>query len=137
MTPRSRSASEKLRIIVGGLVGQFPLGGVAWDYFHYLLGLHELGHEVYYYEDTWVWPFNPVERSATDNPQYTLQFFHDFFSAHARDLADKWHYILLHDKRYGMSADAFDRVAASADIFLNVSGACFFPEKLSPHCVKV
>lgn len=137
MTPRSRTAGEKLRIIVGGLVGQFPLGGVAWDYFHYLLGLYELGHDVYYYEDTWVWPFNPIERSATDNPDYTLRFFHDFFSAHAPELADKWHYVLLHDKRFGMSAQAFDEVAAGADIFLNVSGACFFPDKLSPKCVKV
>lgn len=48
------SKHQRLRIIVGGLVGQFPLGGVAWDYFHYVLGLHELGHDVYYHEDTWV-----------------------------------------------------------------------------------
>ncbi len=54
--------SQKLRIIVGGMVGQFPLGGVAWDYFHYLLGLHELGHDVVYHEDTWVWPYDPVQR---------------------------------------------------------------------------
>jgi hypothetical protein len=24
-------SDDKLRIIVGGLVGQYPLGGVAWD----------------------------------------------------------------------------------------------------------
>ena len=40
------ATSYELRIIVGGLVGQYPLGGVAWDYFHYLIGLAELGHEV-------------------------------------------------------------------------------------------
>jgi hypothetical protein len=38
--------SQRLRIIVGGMVGEFPLGGVAWDYLHYVLGLHELGHDV-------------------------------------------------------------------------------------------
>jgi hypothetical protein len=36
-----------------------------------------------------------------------------------------------------MSGEAFDEVARSADIFLNVSGACFFPDSLSPKCVKV
>jgi hypothetical protein len=128
---------EKLRIIVGGLVGQFPLGGVAWDYFHYLLGLHELGHEVYYHEDTWVWPYNPVLQSSTDDPAYTLKFVTDFFADYAPDLASKWHYVLLHEKHFGMSESEFDRVAESADIFLNVSGACFFPDKLSPRCVKV
>ena len=38
------SPHRKLRIIVGGMVGQYPYGGVAWDYFHYCLALHELGH---------------------------------------------------------------------------------------------
>jgi hypothetical protein len=88
---------KKLRIIVGGLVGQFPLGGVAWDYFHYLLGLHKLGHEVYYHEDTWVWPFNPVIGYSTSRPVYTLQFFRDFFHFFAPELADRWHYVLCHE----------------------------------------
>ena len=55
----SRDPRNKLRIIVTGMVGQFPLGGVAWDYFHYLIGLHRLGHDVYYHEDTWCWPLDP------------------------------------------------------------------------------
>jgi hypothetical protein len=46
------SPHQKLRIIVGGLAGQYPLGGVAWDYFHYVLALQELGHDVYYDENT-------------------------------------------------------------------------------------
>jgi hypothetical protein len=129
--------SQRLRIIVGGLVGQFPLGGVAWDYFHYLLGLHELGHEVYYHEDTWVWPFDPVLRSTTDNPDYTVRFIADFFAAFAPELQTKWHYVLLHEKHHGMSEAEFNRVAESADIFLNVSGACFIPENLSPKCLTV
>src|ERR1700730_15285081 len=98
------SPAKKLRIIVGGLVGQYPLGGVAWDYFHYLLGLHELVHDVYYHEDTWVWPFDPVQRSPTDNPQYTVKFFGDFFEDYAPELKNKWHYVLLHEKHFGMSA---------------------------------
>jgi hypothetical protein len=128
---------NKLRIIVGGLVGQYPLGGVAWDYFHYLLGLHELGHDVYYHEDTWVWPFDPLKQSPTDDPQHTVKFLHDFFQEYAPQLSRKWHYVLLHEKHFGMSREDFDRVAASADIFLNVSGACFIPDALPHHCRKV
>ena len=129
--------SEKLRIIVGGLVGQFPLGGVAWDYFHYCLGLHELGHDVYYYEDTWVWPFDPIKRYPTDDPDYTVRFLRDFFDTYAPEMSSKWHYVLLHDKGFGMTREAFSEVAKTADIFLNVSGACFFPDDLNPRCVKV
>ncbi len=131
------TSTQKLRIIVGGLVGQFPLGGVAWDYFHYCLALHELGHDVYYHEDTWVWPYDPVKRYPTDDPDYTVRFLRDFFNTYAPSLADKWHYLLLHDKSFGMTRERFDDVARTADIFLNVSGACFFPDHLSPRCVKV
>jgi len=129
--------NQKLRIIVGGLVGQFPLGGVAWDYFHYVLGLDQLGHDVYYHEDTWIWPYDPRVLHPTDSESYTVKFFEDFFAAHAPHLKDKWHYVLVHEKHFGMSADAFAEVARTADIFLNVSGACIIPEELSSRCVKV
>jgi len=129
--------SQKLRIIVGGLVGQFPLGGVAWDYFHYVLGLDQLGHDVFYHEDTWVWPFDPRLRYATDDPSYTVKFFEEFFAAYAPHLTDKWHYVLFHEKHFGMSGESFAEVARTADVFLNVSGACFIPEELGSKCVKV
>ncbi|HSV13271.1 MAG TPA: hypothetical protein VLI90_03380, partial [Tepidisphaeraceae bacterium] len=82
---------RKLRIIVGGMVGQFPYGGVAWDYFHYCLALHELGHNVYYHEDTWCWPFDPTLGYVTDNPTHTVNFIRSFFDTHAPQLADRWH----------------------------------------------
>ncbi len=131
------SPSKKLRIIVGGMVGQYPLGGVAWDYFHYLLGLAELGHDVYYYEDTWCWPFDPVKGYPSDDPSYTVNFLRTFFENHAPHLKDHWHFLHLHEKSYGMDAAAFDEVAQTADVFLNVSGASFFPDKLNPKAVKV
>jgi hypothetical protein len=128
---------QKLRIIVGGMVGQFPLGGVAWDYFHYVLGLAALGHDVYYHEDTWIWPFNPVLQYPVDTADYTVNFIRDFFATYAPNLQDRWHYLLVHEKHYGMSAAQFAEVARTADIFLNVSGACFIPEELGPNCLKV
>lgn len=132
---------KKLRIIVGGMVGQFPLGGVAWDYFHYVLGLHQLGHEVYYHEDTWVWPYDPKLGYPTDSPDYTVKFIGDFFEKYMPGWHGSgkggWHYCLLHDKHFGLTKEQFNDVARTADIFLNVSGACFFPDELSPRCLKV
>ena len=53
--------SSRLRIVVTGLIAQYPLGGVTWDYFQYVLGLARLGHDVYYIEDTGQWPYTPAE----------------------------------------------------------------------------
>ena len=128
---------SKLRILVGGLVGQYPLGGVAWDYFHYLLALRELGHDVYYHEDTWVWPHHPVSGYPVDSPDYTVGFLRDFFARHAPDLADKWCYVLLHDEHFGMSRERMREIARTADVYLNVSGACFLPDDLNPSAKRV
>jgi hypothetical protein len=129
--------SQKLRIIVGGMVGQFPLGGVAWDYLHYVLGLHELGHEVYYDENTYTWPYDPIKQEPTNDGTYAAGFIGGFFQKYAPELSERWHYNLLMEKSLGMSRERFDEVAATADIYLNVSGVCLLPEKLNPRCRKV
>ena len=128
---------EKLRIIVGGLAGRYMLGGPAWDYFHYLLALEELGHEVYYFEDSNQWPDHPISGYAAADASPTLEFFRKFFARHAPGLADRWCYVLLRKDYFGMTREAFDEVAATADVFLNVSGACYVPDSLGPNCRKV
>ena len=58
-------SSQRLRIIVAGMAAQYPVGGVAWDYLQYPIGLARLGHDVVYHEDTWCWPYDPLERTMT------------------------------------------------------------------------
>jgi hypothetical protein len=131
------AAPSSLRIIVTGLAGLYPVGGVAWDYLQYVVGLHELGHDVYYHEDTWSWPYHPLEATYTPNGDYSAHFLSDFFIRYAPELRTKWHYLHLHETSFGMGASRFDEVARTADVFLNVSGACIIPEQLSPRCLKI
>lgn len=130
-------AFSKLRIIVTGLVGLYPVGGVAWDYLQYITGFAGMGHDVYYHEDTWSWPYHPVEKTYTSDPTYSAGYIENFFKTYAPGLSHRWHYLHLHETSFGMSREAFDEVAGTADIFLNVSGACMIPENLSPKCVKI
>src|SRR5215212_2137257 len=97
-----------LRIIVTGLIAQHPaLGGVAWDYLQYVIGLARLGHDVYYHEDTWSWPYHPLEATYTPHADYSAQFLADFFARHAPALRNKWHYLHLHETSVGMKASTF------------------------------
>ena len=41
-----------MKAIVTGMIGTYPLGGVAWDYGQYAAGLEQLGFDVVYLEDT-------------------------------------------------------------------------------------
>jgi len=126
-----------LRIVVTGMVGLYPVGGVAWDYLQYVIGLSRLGHDVYYHEDTWSWPYHPLKRTFTSDGSYSASYIGEFFKRYAPELDGRWHYLHLHETSYGMDRRAFDEVARSADLFLNVSGACMIPDELSPRCVKV
>ena len=130
-------AQSRLRIIVTGLVGLYPVGGVAWDYLQYVIGFARLGHDVYYHEDTWSWPYHPVQKTYTSDAAYSAGYIGDFFKTYSPELCSRWHYLHLHETSHGMERKAFDEVAQTADLFLNVSGACMIPENLSPRCVKV
>ena len=66
-----------------------------------------------------------------------MKYIRDFMEKHAPGLRDRWHYLHLHETSFGMSRKKFDEAAASADLFLNVSGACMIPENLPGGCVKV
>jgi hypothetical protein len=129
--------TSSLRIIVTGLVGLYPVGGVAWDYLQYLIGLVRLGHDAYYYEDTWSWPYHPIEATYTSRGDYSAAYLERYFARYAPELRHRWHYRHLHETTFGMDRSAFDEVARTADLFLNVSGACLIPDHLSPRCVKV
>jgi hypothetical protein len=131
------TSTQRLKIIVTGMVAQYPVGGVAWDYLQYPIGLARLGHDVVYHEDTWCWPYDPAQRTMTDDAAYSASYLREFFARYAPELSERWHYLHLHETSCGMSRAAFDEFAASAELFINVSGGSFFPEALSPSCLKV
>lgn len=129
--------SDRLRIVVAGMAGYFPLGGVAWDYFQYVLGFAALGHDVFYYEDMSAWPYDPTRNEFTDSPNYSINYIHNFFSNYAPDMSDRWHYQHLSGKGFGVSDARMQEVLKSADLFINVSGATILPPTLHSKCVTV
>lgn len=115
----NRSA-DKLRIIVGGYLGLLPAGGVTWDYLQYPLGFAELGHDVFYIEDTRLWP---VYQSASgDSSDCSAMVDHLAAVMDAFGLGDRWAY---RDEAsgccFGMTNDQVDEVCGSADVLVNVS----------------
>src|SRR5436309_1096962 len=106
-----------MRIIVTGLVGQYAFGGVAWDYLQYVEGFRQLGHDVFYLEDTEMWPYDPVNDTISADCSYNVRYLEDVMTK--LGLAGQWIYRNAADGTYyGASID----VCASADLFLNVSG---------------
>lgn len=122
---------SRLRIVVTGYIGQYPLGGVAWDYIQFFLGLRSLGHDVYYVEDTGQWPYNPRLRGLSREPDidFNLGYLADLFERF--DASDRWAYrFFWTDEWHGISDEKRHRVLSEADLLINVSGSLGDPDLL-------
>lgn len=108
---------ERLSIVVSGYLGLLPAGGITWDYLQYPLGFAELGHEVFYLEDTAVWPIyqNDVA-DCSGNVRHLAAVMSAF------GLADRWAY---RDEAsgtwYGRSEADVATICRNADVLVNVS----------------
>lgn len=112
-----------MRIILAGIIGRYPWGGVTWCSLMYLLGLRELGHDVYYLEDTCESNYDPIINSLAKNPAYALDYIDR--SLRPFGFGERWHYVDFMGKGYGMSAAKWREVCETADLLLVLSGGCW------------
>jgi hypothetical protein len=121
-------------IVFSGSIGRFPIGGHAWINMQYLIGLRELGHEVYYLEECGdeSWVYNWETQTVTDELAYPAGYVERCLQA--AGLGDRWMY-RAGDRTAGMSADAFRDVCAAAGLLLvhAVPLARWRPEYLWPR----
>jgi hypothetical protein len=117
-----------LRILVTGFIAQYPLGGMAWHYLQYVLGLVRLGHDVYYLEDTGLWPYNPMEKGLSKTCDFNIAYLNDLMSHYG--LGDRWAYRFpWQDQWFGLSDRARKNAVDSADLVINVSGVLETPNR--------
>ena len=110
-----------MRIIVTGLVGQYAFGGVAWDYLQFVEGVRQLGHDVFYLEDTEMWPYDPINNTIGADCSYNVAYLRGVMDK--LGLGDRWIYRNAADATYhGVNEAEAKAFCASADVFLNVSG---------------
>ena len=127
---------KKLRIIIGGFIGVMPSGGVTWDYIQYPLGFSLLGHDVYYIEDTRLYPIYQKSGSNWDDCSASvehLQKVMDHFG-----LKDKWAYRdEASGKCFGMTEARIKQICKAADVFVNISCSTFLRDEYLQIPAKV
>ena len=128
-----------MRAIVTGMVATYPVGGVAWDYLQYALGLERLGWEVFYLEDTGGATYNPRKGEYGDDCSYAVAFLERSLAAHAPYLARRWHFRNSTGRTFGMAPAALRDIVSTADMLLNVSGSCLLRDEYlgSPRKVLI
>ena len=101
------------------------MGGMAWHHLQYVTGLRDLGHDVYFVEDSDDTPFccyDPTRGITDKDPTYGLQFAAQTFER--MGLGDRWAYHDAHNSRWlGPLAERILSICKSADFLLNLSCA--------------
>lgn len=111
------------KIIVFGIAFFYPLAGVTYQFLHYLLGLRDLGYDVYYVEDSQRRVYDPSINDMTEDAAKNIQQIGAILDRFGfeKHWAYRSHY---GDKQcYGLSNAELNRLYREADGFLNVTGA--------------
>lgn len=112
------------RVVVLGLMGQFPMGGMAWQVLHHLIGFQRLGCTCYYVENSAAPPYSPRRGGLGTSARENLAFLRETFRRF--DLGDAWsYYDCLTDSWCGMGGSRTREILERADLIVNLCGATF------------
>ncbi len=112
-----------MRIILAGIIGRYPWGGVTWCSLMYLLGLRRLGHEVWYLEDTGECNYDPELNAVATDPGYALRYMNDSLAPFG--FGERWCYVDYQGGHHGIGEARWREICGSADLFLVLSGGCW------------
>jgi hypothetical protein len=119
---------ERMRIIVGGFLGILPAGGVTWDYVQYPLGFSLLGHDVYYIEDTRLYPIYQKAGSNWNDCSSCVNHLREVMNYFG--LNERWAYRdEASGKIFGLSEERIKEVCKTADAFVNISCSTFLRDE--------
>jgi hypothetical protein len=129
----------RLRIIVLGMMGRAPFGGHVWLFLNWLRAFDRLGHEVWYVEDDSAWPYDPVQKTVTDDCSYAVEHIDAWMRAIG--LPGRWAFRLADREgaAWGLEPAALDRLYRNSDVLLNLEGGTILrePHLAAPYRVYV
>ena len=114
-----------MKIAVTGLIAAYPLGGVGWDYLAYVTGFRRLGHDVFYLEDTGQWLYDPRAGTFTDDVGANVAHLQATLARSGDPMRGRWALRAPDGAYHGATLAETERFCNAADLFLNVSGACW------------
>ena len=120
---------SRIRIVVVGALASNPYAGMSWMHMQIAAGLRRLGHDVYYFETTSAWPYDPVQNQLVCSSDYALTYLRSVLRGFG--LEDAWAYrrSYLDGEWFGMPEARARDLLKNADLVMNVTGATRFAEE--------
>src|SRR5437868_6319922 len=122
---------KRKTIVVMGFMGSCPIAGVIWQHLHYIIGLQDLGHDVYYIEDSARLPYNPETFEVSNDYSYAAKLLTNL--ANEFGFKTRWAFCARYLPRFpsaGLPLKRIRQLYSSADAILNVCGTQEFNDDL-------
>jgi len=122
---------RRKRIVVMGFMGSMPIAGVIWQHVHYLVGLQQLGHDVYYIEDSARLPYNPETFEINNEFDYAARLLNRLSQEFG--FKRRWGFCARYlpgNPTAGLSLKKIRQLYRDADAILNICGAQEFNDDL-------
>lgn len=115
--------ATKGRLVVWGLLGSAPYGGMTWQVLHHLVALRSLGFDVWYVEDSDNWVRSPNGLAETAYYEPNLAFLGKFMKL--LGMEDRWIFRVpeTSDLTYGHSVARLHSLYREADAVFNLCGS--------------
>jgi hypothetical protein len=126
---RKKGVNGQGRVIVWGILGRYPFGGVTWQALHHLAALDRLGFDVWYVEDSDAQFSHPQTYQHTMDPTANVEYV--VRQLDRIGLADRWAIRVPGSSKVlsSRSAPELKELYATADLVLNICGS----QDLLPH----
>lgn len=120
---------KALHLIVLGNLGCEPFPGVAWQAMQYAIGLRRLGVDVYYFETSSAWPYDPVREARVNDSTHALSYLNEVASHFG--FGDRWAYRRSYSDKawFGLDRKAAEELLAHADAVLSITGSTRLAEE--------
>jgi hypothetical protein len=127
VTPSSAQVSRPVAV-VNGYVIRYPVGGMTWVFFNYLLGLRDLGFEPVLVEAAGPQPccYDVGAQRMTEDPSYGISYLESALEGSALRGMRWWYRDDVGDR--GMTRDEALSLLDEAAVLIDVSGSGWAPE---------
>ena len=118
-----------MKAVVTGMIANYAVGGVAWDYGQYALALERLGFDVYYLEDTGTPVYDPTRGEYGDDCTFATAFLENSLLRLSPRLGKQWRFVNADGRAFGLDDASFRDVLRDAELFLNVSNSALMRDE--------
>jgi hypothetical protein len=120
---------KSLCLVVLGNLACEPYPGLAWQAMQYAVGLRRLGHNVYYFETSSAWPYDPVRAARVNDSECAVRYLAQV--ADQFDFSDRWAYRRSYSDKawFGLNRVAAEDLLAHADAVLSITGSTRLAEE--------